>query len=525
MYHAVVVDDEFYVCSLICNLLKQTKLDIVIDQSFYDGEECFLYIKEKKPDIVITDIQIGDMSGLDMIERIRQEGLNTKFIIISGYNYFDYAKKAILYGVDNYLLKPIRRDELETAVEKVIQKLDEESGIQREVEKMVSQKKERDEQLFLQELWHENQDMEIKGEEDILERYGIAFPGRWFSFGIIHADWKGEEKKDTILLSRLYEIFREEMQHDGGCIASMTDERNIAFLLNIEENDETERNSWLKSYLRKISELYSEEDIHVCISISEAKEGRKGLIGSVAAAKLGIRRRFFYPRRRLLSESIMGKIDREEAAGEVKKQQEQIRKLAETERNEELKQYCQEIFVMNYNEKKEGVFIDSLTGTLAFVETNFPQINGSIRKPDLLRDNLFQIQELYKRYVDFLDAGIKTVTEKEGNSDTKVIASVRRYIQEHYAEHMELETIARQVYLTPAYLSTLFKEHTGEGIKDYIMKIRIEKAKELLSDIHYNVSEIADMVGYTDSKYFARVFKKYVGVKPTDYRKIRHKLH
>lgn len=62
MYHAVVVDDEFYVCSLICNLLKQTNLDMVVDQSFYDGEECFLYIKKKKPDIVITDIQIGDMS-------------------------------------------------------------------------------------------------------------------------------------------------------------------------------------------------------------------------------------------------------------------------------------------------------------------------------------------------------------------------------------------------------------------------------------------------------------------------------
>ena len=525
MYHAVVVDDEFYVCSLICNLLKQTNLDMVVDQSFYDGEECFLYIKEKKPDIVITDIQIGDMSGLDMIERIRQEGLNTKFIIISGYNYFDYAKKAILYGVDNYLLKPIRRDELEMAVGKVIQKLNDERGIQREVEKAVSQKKERDEQLFLQELWHENHDIETRDEKDILDRYGIAFSGRWFSFGIIHADWKGEEKKNTILLSRLYEIFREEMQHEGGCMASMADERNIVFLMNTAEDDETDRSSRLKSYLRKVSELYSDEDIHICISTAEAKEGRKELIEAVADAKMGIRRRFFYPKRRLLSGSILDKIDLEEAAAEAEKQQEQMQKLAETERNDELKKYCQEIFISNYNEKKEGVFMYSLTGTLTLVEKTFLRINGNGKKPDLLRDNLFDVQELYKKYVDFLDAGIKIAAEKEGSSDTKVIASVRRYVQEHYAEHMELETIARQVYLTPAYLSTLFREQTGEGIKDYIMKIRIEKAKELLSDINYNVSEIADMVGYTDSKYFAKVFKKYVGVKPTDYRKIRHKLH
>ena len=97
---------------------------------------------------------------------------------------------------------------------------------------------------------------------------------------------------------------------------------------------------------------------------------------------------------------------------------------------------------------------------------------------------------------------------------------VKKYIQTHYGESLDLDTVAGQVFLSPAYLGILFKQKTGQNYTDYVMDIRIEKSKELLHDVTMTIAEIASAVGYKDVKYFSKLFKRKLGITPKEYRKI-----
>jgi two-component system response regulator YesN len=96
----------------------------------------------------------------------------------------------------------------------------------------------------------------------------------------------------------------------------------------------------------------------------------------------------------------------------------------------------------------------------------------------------------------------------------------KQYVADHFTDHIELETVALTVYLSPAYLGILFKKETGITFSEYLVQFRIERAKELLKNINYNINEIARLVGYKDAKYFSKLFKKEVGLTPTEFRRI-----
>jgi two-component system response regulator YesN len=97
---------------------------------------------------------------------------------------------------------------------------------------------------------------------------------------------------------------------------------------------------------------------------------------------------------------------------------------------------------------------------------------------------------------------------------------LKEYIHAHFKEDIKLEDYAQLVYLSPKYLSELFKKETGSNITEYVIHYRIKIAKELLNDVQYKVNEVAEMVGYSDTKYFGKLFKKIVGVNPSEYKKV-----
>jgi two-component system response regulator YesN len=106
--------------------------------------------------------------------------------------------------------------------------------------------------------------------------------------------------------------------------------------------------------------------------------------------------------------------------------------------------------------------------------------------------------------------------------DSKVIQKAKQYIAKNYGNRIELEDIAQCIFLSPAYLGILFKRETGQTFTEYVTDVRIKKAKELLQKIELNISDIAQKVGYKDARYFIKVFKRLVGITPSEYRKLYH---
>ena len=126
--------------------------------------------------------------------------------------------------------------------------------------------------------------------------------------------------------------------------------------------------------------------------------------------------------------------------------------------------------------------------------------------------------ELRRWFIEKMTEATRNVVEKKAEKSTKTIASAREYINKNYNTDISLDDVSREVNISPYYFSKLFKDETGEGFVEYLTNLRIEKAKELLSGTSYSMKEICQMVGYTDPNYFSRIFKKNVGVTPTEYK-------
>lgn len=114
------------------------------------------------------------------------------------------------------------------------------------------------------------------------------------------------------------------------------------------------------------------------------------------------------------------------------------------------------------------------------------------------------------------------IEHKLKHSNKKIVDQIKEYIEKHLHEDINLSGIAAKFYLNPSYLSQLFKSETGENYVDFLMKIRVEKAKKLLKDKNLRIQEISELVGYTDSKYFGQLFKKQVGMLPSEYKNCNH---
>lgn len=531
MYKVIIVDDEVHICSLIKNLLKIENIPVVIDQCFYEGEESLKYILENKPDIVITDIQMGDMSGLDIISKVRQQNQDTLFIIISGYNYFDYAKQAIQYGVDNYLLKPIQRKELSQAMNKVMAKLDERNGRKKNIQEMMNQKRESDERIFIQELWYRGRETGRCKTEEIERKYGLSFKKAYFITGIVHMDSEAnyDEENTAVLMDRLTEEFRKMMRTSENVYAAgNVSGRNFCFIVNCRMEEESAVTSLLKNYARKMAELYSNNNLKISVSISLPCEWGEDIQASMEAAKAGIAGRLQIKNRRVITPGDIEYTEDREYVRQIRRLEERISDLLETMELKQIREECRNVFLELYKQGKSYEVTEASRKIMDFLGKKAEELGAEEKMIppgiDIINESFRDIKAFYDTYMQHIDSLLEILEFSSGGAEKKVIIQVKEYLKDHYCEHIELDDLSKQVYLTPAYLGALFKESTGKTIKEYLTELRMKKAKQLLGDIRYNVNEVAEQTGYSDAKYFSKIFKKTVGIKPTEYRKIHHKL-
>lgn len=531
MYKVIIIDDEVHICSLIKNLLEIENIPVMVDRCFYEGEESLKYILEKQPDIVITDIQIGDMTGLDIISKVRQQKMDTLFIIISGYNYFDYAKQAISYGVENYLLKPIQKKELSQAMNKVMAKLDERNGIEKNIEEIVNQKRESDERIFIQELWYRGSSIGKLGVEELDNKYGLRFAQTYFVVGVVHMDGgiHYEEENSAVLMEHIFGEFRKIMNMgDNAYAAGSVGSRNFCFIINCRSVDVNTVNGMLKNYTRKMAELYLNDNLKVTVSASYPGEWNENIYTAVEAARAGIAGRLQIRNRRVIFPADSGFIKDREYLKRVRKIENRLEELLETMELQQIKEECRYIFQDLYKQGKPCELTEISVKIVEYLEEKVRELVGEEEllavRINIVEGSYRDIKAFYNDYLDNIDSLLGKLEYTANGAETKLIAQIKDYIRTHYKEHLELEDLSGQVYLTPAYLGALFKESTGKSVKEYLTELRMEKAKELLCDIRYNIGEVAEQTGYSDAKYFSKIFKKTIGIKPTEYRKIHQKI-
>lgn len=533
MLNILIADDENKVCQLIKSLVDWEALDMRVIATAENGIEALEKIRELTPDIAITDIRMPGYDGLELVRLAKETNPRTEFIIISGYRHFEYAQSAIRYGVNSYLLKPIKKDELTDTLTRLGEKLRERTRQLSYEEKVLRTLKSDEEtlrQTFLSDLvYRRDKTLKTASLDRINEdfHYGLR-PGN-FCFGILKLD--GHVFDDMENLRFMADKVRGVMDR---LLPECTFDYELLvagsffyFLLNFEE-------SMRSQVRRQMKALFDEiriqggilKDFAATLSLGTVCGGLDGLDSSLKNARLLIEERLVAGTGKLLE-------------GELPQKGSFADSTLFAEFNSRMSQALESLDVLSVREalqqlKSQMLASPGITGHELLQMTKevcnlylFFMKNYRIRIEDdflenynLGADNCASAQELFDYLIRKITASYDMAARLKRQDENRPVRVAKQYISEHYATALTLEEVSAVAGLSPAYLATVFKKDTGMTFLEYVSKVRMDMAKQLLKETSCTVADICEKVGYSDVRYFTKTFTKYSGLKPNEYRKL-----
>lgn len=532
MLKVLIADDEKKVGLLVKNLIEWEKLGLEFMDIVQDGQTAYEVIMEKKPDIVITDIRMPSLSGLEMIQKVTETGQQVHFIVISGYRYFEYAQSALKYGVKDYLLKPIDEDELNKILKKVCEEEAEAVGLQQHVQTLEKNLKnskhmlhrERMERVFEQQ---EKQDMDMP--DKIYQEY--TGNGLFQAVGIkVDRDLKIPRNKDqeALIINKLADMINEIMQPQViDLVVSAKKDMWIMVLLNFREEKQEEINTLLNQIFYSMKNyIGSFENYEITMGQSNHTAEFSKVNVILGTAREAVRCRIFEGCGyciRTCSENRNINVKGQEI---VKNNEEAMRKCIQVFKIDDLNKVIRDCFAEAEQERAMACEFFELADNL--LRTYCTQV-GELFNEDVEAEfdkwkeeveNSRNISTMKKFVLDTLKNHLKYLEQKQMDLERKPILDTIEYVKNNFGQKILLEDMAEKFGFHPNYFSEIFKKETGKNFSVYLQEVRMEAAKKLLRDSSETIYEIAFKVGYRDSRYFSQQFTKTVGIKPTEYRRL-----
>lgn len=504
----VIVEDEVKIREGIARLIE-TQTNHVVQGEAVNGEEGLEMVLRFKPDLVITDIRMPGMDGLEMVKQLYEHKIPLHAVILSGYSEFEYARKAIMYGVDEYLLKPLDVDDIKKMLEKI------------------------EEKIRLEQMTNGTPGMHLKNlitgeEKDLGKNCNIlkeicGFPS------------EGDYELFVGYIGSAEPSYRDEMEHFVEEIKDRRKEIHVVYFYL-----ENSQKGYLLSYGKKNGEgMYAlEKSVYNSLILKF-----RGRAGKAVWAK----KRFSRPEEirdcareldGMLSFALVlnpeGFLDMEQIKQYSPKPfvspahiYNQIRNAICQDEAEKIKQAGEDfIAYMRDGHFETGEIRKAFIKNYYLIGDTLQEIDNSryqhLRNKNLLRnmENAVTWHELERAYRDVIQV-IAGANAKREDISNYVIKRAINHIREHYQEGLTQEEVAAVLEITPEYLSTLFNREMGINFSVFLKQFRLSHAKRLLKGTDMKVYEIAGAVGYSDPKYFQRVFKEEIGVSPGEYRQMK----
>lgn len=523
MLQAIIADDEYKVCQLLEQLGNWEELGIEVAEICNDGEEAYNAIIKKKPDIVITDIRMPVYDGLELIQKTKEQGIECEFIVISGYRQFEYAYGAIQFGVSDYLLKPIDQQQLNSALSKICKKYT--------VKKSQKESKERLEELKKEQAAYEEQrflTMLMSGgfSPDFLEEYCRQYhvvlkEGLSYQAFILNTNCQKLHQPVNSFGRKVVETVKEQLPMVS-FITSMDGLKGVLFLIGYEPEKEyavTQAFSHIYSCVRALRDFYGDFDL--IAAVGEPVDGPKYLADAVASAVSGEQAKLITGWNRIIfSKSLHIESRQPEEKKEEAENMKTLKNLLDCFNIEETERWFD--LWMNRIQLQKNVDVSAMLNKrkevlklLTFC-CEEEKIDDIVMQTDRARNCRDFILQLKKAAVE----GIRSYLEAKGAEETKPVRAAKEYILKNFSKPLTLEEVAGHVGFSPVYFSGLFKRMTNQSFADYLTEVRLEEAKRMLKEENRSILEISQCVGYSDNKYFRKLFKKVTGMKPSDYRKL-----
>lgn len=531
-----LVEDEMVIRRGIKNSIDWEKEGYIFCGEASDGELAYPMIIKEKPDILITDIRMPFMDGLELCKLVKKELPNIKILILSGYDEFDYAKEAIRLGVTEYLLKPISSGKLLEALNGVsesIRREKEDKDLVRKYMEEMRENTEHEKQKFFEQMIAGNLSM-----ADALEtgkKYEMNLSAGMYNLLLFRFTLGEENRKSGELLGEAEYAIEKLTERLEYVFEFQRGVEGWAFLLMADNEEQmSERVKELSKDLEEIMKNYS--TIAYFGGIGQPVARLRELEESFREAERALAARSTMELNRIISvEDIrmaqnVDTLDDIEITsfGEIEKTRTMLEKFlnngAEDEIDEFVDVYINELPEENLKSvlMRQYIIMDAYIVMMSFCE-KIEGIEGEMQaQSEELKNSMKTIQTLeeIKNYIRMLLKKIIGVRDTiSGRRYSDIIEIAKDQIRKTYmSDEISLNTIAAEVGMSPSYFSSIFSKEMGKTFVEYLTEIRMDRAKELLMCSSMKTSEIGYEVGYKDPHYFSYIFKKTQNCTPKEFR-------
>ncbi len=536
MFRVLVVDDEREIRNGLVSQLPWNDLGVGEIYSADDGDTALEIVERHKPDLVVTDIRMPRMSGLELVKRLDQNRFEGKVIVISGHEEFHFARQAMKYGVSDYLLKPLNLDEFMKTISASLAELEERKNLQSDMIELhehlyMALPKIREE--LLQNL------LERPPEERLLEHW----TSKLRKTGL---EWMAENQLRLMVIG----IDDLKAMIDG----KPSNEKELLLFTvgNILEY-------YLNDHLWTAFVVFrSRHDLWTVVVDCGGPAPRHGVIPDAVAASI--------PEIVLRDAKLKASVGLAVTSGPVTRIAEMYREASDA------------LMLRRVGKgapaSKESTYYGPLADPQEVVDlltcgsesdireaaADFPKLISSwnVKHPKHMQQRTFQwmlsvfraakkdgwkdlwweqdpilFWEDFERF-DTLESLQRQVTQhlleastsmrEQFGSGNQIVLEAERYIKNHYCDNITLQTVADEIHVTPTWLSKLFKQETGVTFLEYLTEVRLREAADLLQNVHLKVYQVCQMIGYQDPAYFSKLFRKQYGCNPQEFRSGRGKI-
>lgn len=498
-----------------------------------DGEMALPLIRKNRPDLIITDIKMPFMDGLTLSRMVKEEFPKTKIVILSGYDDFEYARRAITIGVDQYILKPVTRASIRTVLQEIREKIEAEQQQEDYQTKLADEMREY-EQFSMRHFFEKM----LEGEMSVAEIYDeaakksldLSASGYNLIFLYMQENKKGMPESDV---NRFVQI-QEEILH-----YFLRFPQYILFRWSTNCYGILIRDDWEK--IQEDTDLAIEQIRMVCDRDSSDFEWYVAVSDPVERLSLlpdcydGIRRysayRFIYPRQHYFTkqtvQNAVSTLDDTQIAGVEYSQlspeiiQDFLAKGSSMEVYSFVDSYLEKIMeAMNSTMFRNYVILNIRFAILAYLDKIGATKEDFYDRIGTNQDNVnISRVEVKDYFAQMLLAAFDIRDEQTSGQSGRTLKNAMDYIDSHYAdESITLGSVACEVQVSANYLSSVFSQNMKQTFTEYVTDKRMDKAKMLLRSTDLAAAEIAAQIGYKDPHYFSFVFKKTQGVSPREYR-------
>ncbi len=529
MYKLLIADDEPWLRKRLKLTIDWESMGITELYDAEDGAEALKLAAQYEPDIIITDIDMPELSGIDLMKTLNESAMYPQIILISGYSEFEYARSAVKFGAVDYLLKPVDEEELKRIVNKCVATLDQNRYNKELIEQLSSSTHLLREKIYadiLQGNMNYNKVPAVR-----LKELGVSFPSQGAICIIAHlhpasqtisesgieetlADFSINNVINEMLTSRFDEV-----------ISFRLDDTNV-FIVFSDHTPEvltSGAQQVLAAAKEQISDLLS---VRIAYGAGSVAKSLAELSASYREARYNINL--------CCSRSY-------------------VSTAAEDEKINDFQAVYEEYNIKSLIANVKNGDAAATTQLLAELIRDF--INHSGGSPSSLQNKLLYLnvinslfksclpflpvsEDIIKLCVDYIEESAAFYTVEKMHAQLQSLTSllleqyqsymgskrhwlidkIVAYINENYASALTMRDVASAFFLNPSYFCKLFKEETGVTFTNYLMKVRVENAKRFMAESSMKLYDVASAVGYTNVQYFSTVFKEIEGITPSQYR-------